>query len=199
VSGLKPSPAKEPGLDKNIEREVSVNKDQSLIMVGFRGLDIYDKDRYAVEILTNILSSPSGVLFNSIREKKGLTYAVGAFNVLGIDPGYVVIYALTSKENIDRVRQGLFRELDLLARNGVKKDEIEKSKNYLKAMRKIEMQTNSGFIFSAAMDELYGLGYDDYKNFDKNIDSVTIEDVKRSAKRVFTLDKCAALILRGKL
>ncbi len=196
--GLKPSPAKEPGLDKNIEKEVPVNKDQSLIMVGFRGVDIYDKDRYAVGILANILSSPSGVLFNSIREEKGLTYAVGAFNVLGIDPGYIAIYGLTSKENIEKVKQGLFKELDMLARNGAKKDEIEKSKNYLKAMRKIEMQTNSGFIFSAAMDELYGLGYDDYKNFDKNIDSVTIEDVKRAAKRVFTLDRCAVVILQGK-
>ena len=197
-AGFKPPPAKEPSLDKNIEKEAPVNKDQSLILIGFRGIDIYDKDRYAVEILTNILSSPSGVLFNGIREEKGLTYAVGAFNVLGIDPGYIAIYALTSRENIEKVKSGLFRELDLLARNGAKKEGIERSKNYLKAMRRVEAQTNSGFIFSAAMDELYGLGYDNYKNFDKNIDSVTIEDVKRAAKRILTLDKCAVLVLQGK-
>ena len=96
------------------------------------------------------------------------------------------------------MKSGLFRELDLLARNGAKKEGIERSKNYLKAMRRVEAQTNSGFIFSAAMDELYGLGYDNYKNFDKNIDSVTIEDVKRAAKRILTLDKCAVVILKGK-
>ena len=166
--GLKPSPAKEPPIEKIRENTANTKKDQSLVLIGFRGIDIYDKDRYAVGILTNILSSPSGVLFNSIREQKGLTYAVGAFNVLGVDPGYVAIYALTSKENIEKVKQGIFKELDLLAKSGVKKDEIEKSKNYLKAMRKVEMQTNSGFIFSVAMDELYGLGYDDYKNKEKN-------------------------------
>ncbi|MCX5693362.1 MAG: pitrilysin family protein [Candidatus Omnitrophica bacterium] len=191
------SPKKEPAIDKNTEKDIATSKDQSLVLIGFRGVDIYDKDRYAVEILANILSSPSGVLFDSIREEKGLTYAVGAFNVLGVDPGYVAIYALTSKGNIERVKQGLFKELDLLARNGIKKDEIEKSKNYLKAMRKVEMQTNSSFIFNAAMDELYGLGYDNYKNFDKNIDSVTIEDVRQAAKRVFTLNKCAVVILKG--
>jgi len=65
-------------------------------------------------------------------------------------------------------------------------------------MRKAGMQTNSSFIFSAAMDELYGLGYDDYKNYDKNIDAVTTEDVKRAAKRILTLDKCAVVILQGK-
>ena len=88
--------------------------------------------------------------------------------------------------------------LDLLVKNNIKKEDMEKSKNYLKAMRKVSMQTNSSFIFSVAMDELYGLGYDDYKNFDKNIDSVTAEDVNRAAKRILTLDKCAVLVLQGK-
>ena len=81
--------------------------------------------------------------------------------------------------------------------NGVKDEDMEKSKNYLKAMRKVSMQRNSSFIFSIAMDELYGLGYNDYKNFDKNIGGVTKEDVKRAAKRILNLDKCAVLILQG--
>lgn len=196
-SKLFPVPAKEPAIEKIRESAITVNKDQSLILVGFSGIDIYDKDRYCVEVLANILSSPSGVLFKSIREKKGLTYAVGAFNVLGIDPGYLAVYALTSKENIRKTRQIIFKELDLLVKNGAQKEDIERSKNYLKAMRKVGMQANSGFIFSAAMDELYGLGYDSYKNFDKNIDAVTAEDVKRAAKRLLTLDKCAVLVLQG--
>ena len=137
-------------------------------------------------------------MFKSIREEKGLTYAVGAFNVLGLDPGYVVVYALISKDNIGKARQRIFKEIGLIVKNGVKDEDMEKSKNYLKAMRKISMQTNSSFIFSIAMDELYGLGYNDYKNFDKNIDSVTKEDVKRTAKRILALDRCAVLILQGK-
>jgi len=192
------SPKKEPAIERIRESVVSVDKDQSLILIGFRGINIYDKDRYAVEILADILSSPSGVLFKSIREDSGLTYAVGAFNVLGIDPGYLAVYGLTSKENIQKTRGKIFRELDALTKNSIKKEDMEKSKSYLKAMRKVGMQTNSSFIFSAAMDELYGLGYDDYKNFDKNINAVTVEDVKRSAKRILTLDKCAVLVLEGK-
>jgi len=196
--GFKPSPAKEPPIEKIIENTVITGRDQSLILVGFSGIDIYDKDRYAVEILSNVLSSPSGILFKSVREEKGLAYAVGAFNAPGIDPGYMVVYGLTSKENIQKAKQRIFIELDLAAKKGISKEDMERSKNYLKATRKVNMQTNSGFIFSAAMDELYGIGYDDYKNFDKNIDSVTLEDIKRAAKRILTLDKCAVLILQGK-
>ena len=192
------NPQKEPAIEKIRESVINVDKSQSLILVGFSGIGINDKDRYAVDILADILSSPSGVLFKNIREENGLTYAVGAFNVLGIDPGYLAVYALTSRENIQKTRSKIFKELDLLVKNSVKKEDMEKSKNYLKAMRKVSMQTNSSFIFSVAMDELYGLGYDDYKNFDKNIDSVTAEDVNRAAKRILTLDKCAVLVLQGK-
>lgn len=67
-----PEPQKEPAIVKIIENTVKVDKDQSLILIGFRGIDMYDKNRYAVEILNNILSSPSGVLFKSIREEKAL-------------------------------------------------------------------------------------------------------------------------------
>ncbi len=192
------NPQKEGPLEKVITNTVPTNKDQSLVLVGFRGIDIYDKDRYSVDILTNIFSSPSGVLFKSIREEKGLTYAIGAFNVPGIDPGYAAIYALTSKANIEKVRQKIFEELNRAIKNGPGKEDVEKSKNYLKALRKINMQANSGFILGVTMDELYGLGYDDYRNFDKNIDAVTTEDVQRAAKRILTSDKCAVLILEGK-
>lgn len=197
-AGFKPPIAKEPDIEKIRENTVKVDKDQSLILIGFKGIDIYDKDRHAVEILSNILSSASGVLFKSIREEKGLTYAVGAFNVSGIDPGYIAIYALTSKENIVKAKQAIFKELDLLAKNGANKAEIIKSKNYLKAIHKMGRETNASFIYSVVMDELYGLGYDSYKNFDKDIDSVTIEDIKRTAKRFLTLNRCAVVILEGK-
>ncbi|MFA5389003.1 MAG: pitrilysin family protein [Candidatus Omnitrophota bacterium] len=193
----RPLPPKEPPIENIRYKTAEVDKDQSLILIGFPGIDIYDKDRYAVEILSNILSSPSGVLFENLREDKGLVYAVGAFNVLGIDPGYLAVYALTSRDNIDKAKRAMLEELGMIAGNGAKKQDVEKSKNYLKAMRKVDMQTSAGFIFSAAMDELYGLGYDNYKDFDKNIDNVTMEDIKRAAKRILTPDKCAVLILRG--
>ena len=192
------NPSKEPAIEKTMENSVETDKSQSLVLVGFRGIDIYDKDKYAVEILANVLSNSSGVLFKSIRGEKGLAYAVGAFNVSGIDPGYLAIYGLTSKQNIEKVKGGIFRELYELRINGVKKEDIEKSKNYIKAMRKVGTQSNSSFIFSITMDELYGLGYNDYKNFDKNIDAVSAEDVRAAAKRILTPDKCAVLILKGK-
>lgn len=191
-------PEKELPINSKIEEKIKVDKDQSLVLAGFHGTDMYSGDRYAIGILVNILSSPSGILFKNIREENGLSYAVGAFNVLGIQPGYITVYAFTSKENMPETENIIFKTLGSIIKNGISPEELEKSKNYLKAMRKIEMQTNASFIFAVSMDEIYGLGYNNYKDFDKNIDGVTEEGIKKVAKKYLTLDKCAVLILEGK-
>lgn len=197
-SGRLNQPDKEPSLTRYTEKTLNVDKDQSLLLLGFQGINLYDKDKYSLEILVDILASPSGILFKSIRDKKGLSYSTGAFNVNGIDPGYVVIYNFTSNKNIQNVKNLILKNLQQILRKGPSEDDIEKSKNYLKAMRKIDMQSNSSFIFSISLDELYGLGYNSYVDFDKNIDAVTKEDIIKAANRLLKIDKSALIILKGK-
>lgn len=187
----------EPAIEEKRETRVKTDKEQSLVLFGFHGIDIYSKDRYALEVLVDIFSSESGILFKSIREKSGLSYATGGFEVLGLDPGYVAIYTLTSKENIDKVKDIMFKEITSFIKKGVSEPDLAKVKNHLKAMRQIAMQTNSSFIFTASLDELYGLGYDNYKQYDKKISEVTTEDIKRIAEKILTPDKCAVVILEG--
>ncbi len=192
-----PQPEKEPPIKKIRDLLVKTEKDQSLILFGFHGASIYDKDRYALEALVNILSGRSGLLFKNIREKKGLSYATGTSQVLGLDPGYIVIYTLTSKENIDKVKNIIFKEMPNFIKKGASDENLERSKNHLKAMRLMGLETNSSFIFKTSLDELYDLGYTDYKDYDKNIEKVTKEDIKRVAERFLTLDRCAIVVLEG--
>ena len=192
-----PIPIKEPIIEKRREKNVEVKKEQSLLMLGFHGIDIYDEDRYAADVLVDIFSSESGILFEKIRGENGLSYAQGAFQVLGIDPGYIAIYVLTSKENLDKVEDIIFKEIRSFIKKGVTDEELLRSRNHLKAMRQISMQTNLSFIFTITMDELYGLGYNNHKDYYKNIDAVTKEDIKRVAKDLLTLENCAMVALEG--
>jgi len=197
-AGPGPAPAvKELPVERVREVTVDTDKEQSLVLFGFPAIDIYSKDRYAVEIMVDMLSSQSGILFENIREESGLSYAQGAFQVLGTDPGYIAVYVLTSRQNIDKVKDIISREIRSFVKNGASDEELEKTKNHLKAMQEISMQTNASFIFFASLDELYGLGCDNYKDYNKNIDSVTAQDVKRAVKTYLTLDKCAIVILQG--
>lgn len=197
-AGPGPAPAvKELPVERVREVTVDTDKEQSLVLFGFPAIDIYSKDRYAVEIMVDMLSSQSGILFENIREESGLSYAQGAFQVLGTDPGYIAVYVLTSRQNIDKVKDIISREIRSFVKSGASDEELEKTKNHLKAMQEISMQTNASFIFFASLDELYGLGCDNYKGYNKNIDSVTAQDVKRAVKTYLTLDKCAIVILQG--
>ncbi len=193
-----PVPGKEPPINKLTDLSIKKDKEQSLVLIGFQGIDIYDSDRYSLEVMVNMLSSESGIIFKSIREESGLSYAAGAFHVPGIDPGYIAIYALTSRENIENVRGIIFKELKAFIKKGSSPEELETAKNHLKAMRQMELETSSGFMFMSGLDELYGLGYEDYKDYGKNIDTVTREDIKRAAARFLTLDRCAVVMLEGK-
>ncbi|MFC1666645.1 M16 family metallopeptidase [Candidatus Omnitrophota bacterium] len=190
-------PEKERPMTKIRESLIATDKEQSLVLIGFHGIDVYDKDRYSVEIMMDMLSRESGVLFKSIREKQGLSYATGAFQVLGTDPGYIAAYALTSKKDVDKVKFMMFNEIGSFVKNDIPDEELKRSKNHLKAMRQLAMQTNSSFIFTSCLDELYGLGYNAYKDYNIKIDSVSKEDVERTAKRLLTLDKCAVVILKS--
>ena len=193
-----PLPEQDP-LEQGVkEKTAETQKEQSLVLYGFRGIDVYDKNRYAAEVMVDMLSMESGVLFKSIREREGLAYATGAFLVMGLEPGHIAVYALTSRENIAKVKGIISKEIKAFLRQGATEQELEKTKNHLKAMRRIDTQTNSSFIFNASIDELYGLGYNNYKGYDNNIDAVTLKDVKDIANRLLRLDKCAIVIMKGK-
>lgn len=194
--GIKPPP-KEPLMTETRKMSVETKKEQSLFLMGFHGIDVYSKERYAAEVMIELLSSQSGVLFQKIRDDKGLSYAQGAFQVLGIDPGYVAIYVLTSRKNMDKVKEVIFREINSFIKKGPSQADLEKAKNHLKAMHQMDLETNSGFIFMACLDELYGLGYDNYKAYNENIDSVSKEDVKEIAAKVLDLDRCGLIMMEG--
>ena len=192
-----PPPAKEAVMRRIREKTVKVEKEQSLVLLGFRGIDVYSKDRYAVDVMIDMLSSASGILFKSLRGDSALSYAQGAFQAAGIDPGYIAVYVLTSRTKIRRVKDIVFKQLSSFREKGPSPGALADSKNHLKGMRQIGFQTDASFVFATSLDELYGLGYNNYKDYDKHIDSVTVGDVRRVAGELLTIDKCAIVILEG--
>ena len=69
-------------------------------------------DRYALEILTSFLNSQGGLLFQALRDERGLAYSVGAFNILGVDPGAFVMYIMTDAQKREEAVRGMSRFVD---------------------------------------------------------------------------------------
>jgi zinc protease len=115
----------------------------------------------------------------------GLAYYVGASQMMGLAPGLFAFYLGTDPQKIEPVRAALLEEIGKLASEGLTNEELSRAKKKLIGQQQIANQSNESFGYMAALDELYGLGFNHYKELEQNVNAVTIEDVKRTAKKYF--------------
>ena len=161
------------------------DKAQAVVMVGFRGSDLYSPDRYALELIDEASSDLGSRFFIRIREKLGLAYFVGSSQVMGLVPGPFVFYLGTSPEKVEAVKAEFLDEIRQLANEGLTPEELGRAKEKLLGQQDIRNQSNDAFGHACALDELYGLGFADYQQLRQRIEALTLEEVKAVAKKYF--------------
>jgi zinc protease len=176
----KPSP-----LASIITVESLKDKAQGVIMVGYRGADMFSPDRYALELIDEASSDLGSRFFVRIREQMGLAYYVGASQMQGLVPGLFLFYLGTDPQKIESVKTALLDEIDKMAAEGLTTDELARAKKKLLGQMQIANQSNDSFGYMAALDELYGLGFAHYKSFERDVEAVTLEDAKSVAAKYF--------------
>ena len=190
----KPS-AKVAAIDKVRAEQIEMDKEQSLLMVGFNTIGINDPDKYPLEVLSAIFSGSAGRLFSSLREKLGLAYALGCEQKLGIDTGFMLFYVATAKPEIETSKKLLFDEITSVRENSVSDTELDDARKELISAHKMAMQTNAANSLQGALDELYGLGYDNMYKYEQEINKVKKEDIKRVADKYLDLNAYAEVVV----
>jgi zinc protease len=165
--------------------ESNRDKAQGVIMVGYRGVDMFSKDRYPLELIDEASSDLGSRFFIRIRENMGLAYYVGATQMQGLVPGLFAFYLGTDPQKIEPVKTALLDEINKLAAEGLSEQELNRAKKKLIGQHQMSMQSNDSFGFQCALDELYGLGFDYYKKLDGEVNSVTLEQIKQVAAKYF--------------
>ena len=178
-------------------REVTKPKEQAVLLIGFSGADMFNKDRYALELLDDAYSGQGSRVFRRIRDELGLAYYVGAYELLGLDPGYFVFYVGTTPENVGTCEKEFFAELENLKTDGLSDEELTRSKNSVIGQRQVQMQDNSNLSMMVGLDELYGLGYDFFKTMDDRYRAVTADDIKRVASQYFGNKPHAVVVVKS--
>jgi len=165
--------------------ESNKEKTQGVIMVGYRGVDMFDKDRHALELIDEASSDLGSRFFIRIRENMGLAYFVGAMQMEGLVPGVFAFYLGTDPQKIEPVKTALLDEINKLAAEGLTQEELNRAKKKLIGQHQIAIQSNDSFGYQCALDELYGLGFDYYKKLDQEVNAVTLDETKRVAGKYF--------------
>src|SRR5881409_3486770 len=161
------------------------DKAQGVIMVGFRGASLSSPDRYPLELIDEASSDLGSRFFIRIREQMGLAYYVGASQMQGLVPGLFAFYLGTDPQKIEPVKTALLDEIYKLASEGLTQEELARAKKKLIGQHQIAMQSNDSFGYQCALDELYGLGFDHYKSLEREVEAVTLAEIKRVAAKYF--------------
>jgi zinc protease len=164
-------------------------REQAHLVVGFPGVTLGHPDRFALELLAQVLSGQGGRLFSEIREKRGLAYRVSAFSIEGLDPGYFAVYVGTSPDKLAEVKDRIRAELRRLSDEPVAADELARAKRYLIGTHAIGLQRKSAIAAALAFHEAYGQGWRTYRQYTDRIGRVTVAQLTKAAKKYLRADR----------
>ena len=172
------------------------NKQQAVVMIGYPGSDVLSPDRTLLDLLNEASNDLGSRFFNRIREQMGLAYFVGAGNFAGLAPGSFVFYLGTDPKKVDAVIVELEDEINGLSKDGLTEEELARAKKKLLGSEAIRNQSNSAFAASVAVDELVGLGFDNYVRRRKEVESATVGDIRHAAAKYFGTPSRVEVIVR---
>lgn len=188
------SVAEPPPLTAARELEEIKDKEQAVLMVGFPGTDLFDPDNAALEIIDEACSDLGSRLFLRIREEMGLAYFVGSSQMSGLARGMFGFYLGTDPSKLADVKAALHDEITKLAELGLAPEELARAKEKYIGQQEIRNQSNQAFAFQAALNELYGLGYSYHLEQRRQIEALTVEQVRAVARKYFTQPAITAIV-----
>jgi zinc protease len=190
------SPPSSPYLTETKVVEAEREKAQAVLVVGFRGTDVFDPDRYPLELIDEASSDLASRFFIRIREQMGLAYYVGASQIQTLSPGLFAFYLGTDPEKIESVKSAFLHEIRKLSTEGLTPIELARAKKKLIGQQQIQNQSNDVFAYMTALDELYGLGFNHSQELVSKVNGVTLGDIKRAAAKYFANQPYVLAIVR---
>ena len=172
------------------------NKEQSHVMIGWRGLDINDPDRYTLQAIEAILAGQGGRLFYELRDKNSLAYSVSPIRMESLEAGYFGGYIACSHEKVEKSIEMFQAEFNKLTKYKVSEEELIRAKKYLIGQHDIGLQKKSSICNLIAFDEVYGNDFNTSLNIAVQYNKVTQEKIIDLSKRLFT--KASVISVVGK-
>lgn len=161
-----------------IERRKGI--DQAHEVLGFHMPKLIDKDRYAGEIFESILGGGmSGRLFQEVREKRGLCYAIKSSLEQSKDYSYQVIYAGTVKEKVKKIKDLILKEIKKMGR--LTQRDLSDAKERLVGSREVSKEKGEATMIELLQEEIGG-NASEYYNYEEKIKKVRLNEVRELSK-----------------
>jgi predicted Zn-dependent peptidase len=179
-----PGPPPEPQAGRTFSHKA--NLEQTHLCIGVPCCSRVSEERFAVHLLSNILGGGmSSRLFQNIREKRGLVYAIDSILNLYRDAGTLVISAATAHQTAAKVAKLIVKEFRALRDELVSEEEFKRAQECLKGSLTLSLESSSSRMTYLAQQQIdFGRFYTLGEILDR-IDQVRRNDIRRLARELF--------------
>jgi zinc protease len=170
---------------------------QSIITFGHEGIKRDDKDFIAAYVMSFILGGGGfgSRLTDEVREKRGLTYGIGA-GLYPLEHAGVFLGSVGTRN--DKAKEAIDVAVDVMRRfveEGPTAKELEEAKTYLTGSYALRFDSNAKIADQLLSIQEDDLGIDYIAKRNDLIDAVTLEDVKAQARRIIHPDRLIITIV----
>lgn len=172
--------------------------EQVHLCLGLKALPQDHEERYAAHIMNTILGgSMSSRLFQEVREKAGLAYAIYSYMANHSDTGSLAVYAGTSQDSLAKVIELTLREFKKLKTETVSQVELDSAKEQLKGNILLSLESSDNRMTKLAKNEIYFGRYQPFQEIIEGFDRVSAKSLQGLCERLFE-DRYATLVVMGK-
>jgi predicted Zn-dependent peptidase len=164
--------------------------EQYHVSLGSLGIPAKSEDRYAMAALNNVLGGGmSSRLFQEVREKRGLAYAVFSYHQGYSDAGAIKTYVGSTTGNVEEAVSVIVEQLVRVMDEAVEEEELERTKQQLKSSTLLALESTSARMNRIGRSIITGAELLTPEEISARIEAVTPEDITRLAREHLRTDK----------
>lgn len=172
---------------------------QATVFIGHRGPARLSPDMFTIALFNQLFGQGGfdSLLFNEVRTKLGLAYAVDG----GFEPGLGVgLFEISLGTRNEEATNAIKRVIELLS--AVRTDrfdpmQVSKAKSAVKRRFVFNFASTEGLITRAALTEILGFPKDHDRNYLRNVERVSGEDLHRVAREKLDLKQLVIVVVGG--
>jgi predicted Zn-dependent peptidase len=192
AAAARTAPQPHAGIEQRNKREL----EQVHIVLGVPSYPLAHERRYAASLLNIILGGGmSSRLFQNIRERQGLAYAIFSELSPYTDSGVFSVYAGTSPESAAQVIRSVVEEFRRIRQEAVSAEELRRAKDHLKGSMMLSLESTSARMSNLARQAMYFNRFVSLDEMLASIEVVTREEVLAIAHDFFGSEQLALTVL----
>lgn len=170
--------------------------EQVHMCLGARAASLSARERFAEALFNTLLGgNMSSRLFQEIREKKGLAYAVYSGLSGYIDTGMMKVYVAMDKEQTNKALEIIVQIIKGVQKGDLDDGDLNRAKEYLTGGILLGTENNDVLMTRLARNEFIFGKYISYRELLAELNKVTLDEVVEASKRIFSPESVSLTVL----